>query len=92
MNEDTEKEFQQALRDVQRLASKPADKELLDLYALYKQASEGDVSGKRPGMLDIRGRYKFDAWAAKKGMARNTAMKAYVELVRALQARLGTQS
>ncbi len=54
---------------------------LLAMYALYKQATVGDVAGSRPGMLDLRGRAKYDAWAEKKGMAKDAAMTAYVALV-----------
>jgi acyl-CoA-binding protein len=54
---------------------------LLDLYALYKQATVGNVTGDRPGMLDVKGRAKFDAWAKRKGMAKDAAMQAYVDLV-----------
>jgi carboxylesterase len=54
---------------------------LLDLYALYKQATAGDVSGDRPGVLDIRGRAKYDAWAKHKGTSRDAAMEAYIALV-----------
>jgi diazepam-binding inhibitor (GABA receptor modulator, acyl-CoA-binding protein) len=54
---------------------------LLDLYAFYKQATTGDVSGSRPGMLDVRGRAKYDAWAKRKGMGKDAAMQAYVDLV-----------
>jgi diazepam-binding inhibitor (GABA receptor modulating acyl-CoA-binding protein) len=54
---------------------------MLDLYALYKQATEGDVKGSRPGMLDLRGRAKFDAWAKRKGTSKDAAMEAYVQLV-----------
>jgi acyl-CoA-binding protein len=54
---------------------------LLELYALYKQATAGDVSGSRPGMLDLRGRAKYDAWAKKKGTTAETAMTAYIALV-----------
>jgi acyl-CoA-binding protein len=54
---------------------------LLDLYALYKQATAGDVSGSRPGMLDVRGRAKYDAWAKRKGTSKDAAMEAYVRLV-----------
>lgn len=55
--------------------------QLLALYALYKQATSGDASGGRPGMLDIKGRAKYDAWAGKKGMTREQAKDAYVALV-----------
>lgn len=54
---------------------------LLELYALYKQATAGDVSGARPGMMDLKGRAKFDAWTRRKGMSRDAAMQAYVDLV-----------
>ena len=55
--------------------------QLLELYALYKQATSGDVSGSRPGMLDVKGRAKYDAWAKKKGTAKPAAMEAYIALV-----------
>ena len=54
---------------------------LLDLYALYKQATTGDVTGSRPGMLDLRGRAKYDAWAARRGLTKDAAMTAYIALV-----------
>ena len=54
---------------------------MLALYALYKQASTGDVTGSRPGMLDIRGRAKYDAWAKHKGMSKDAAMEAYINVV-----------
>jgi acyl-CoA-binding protein len=54
---------------------------LLELYALYKQASEGDVAGSRPGMLDVRGRAQYDAGAKRKGTSKDGAMEAYVKLV-----------
>lgn len=54
---------------------------MLAMYALFKQATVGDVSGPRPGMLDLRGRAKYDAWAEKKGMTKDAAMTAYVALV-----------
>lgn len=54
---------------------------MLALYALFKQATAGDVSGSRPGMLDLRGRAKYDAWAARKGTSRDDAKTAYIALV-----------
>ncbi len=60
---------------------------LLKLYGLYKQATLGDVQGKRPGMLDFRGQAKYDAWAETRGWTKDQAIDAYVacvdELVRA---------
>lgn len=54
---------------------------MLALYALYKQATAGDATGSRPGMLDLRGRAKYDAWAKHKGTSRDAATEAYIALV-----------
>ena len=54
---------------------------MLDLYALYKQATVGNATGDRPGMLDVRGRAKYDAWAKRKGMTKDAAMQGYIDLV-----------
>ncbi len=54
---------------------------MLEMYALYKQATVGDVSGDRPGMMDLRGRAKYDAWTRRKGMTKDAAMTAYIALV-----------
>lgn len=66
---------------VKTLTKRPTDDELRELYSLYKQATAGDVSGKRPGMFDLLGRAKSDAWAAREGMSADAAMEAYVALV-----------
>ena len=73
--------FNEAKARVEKLPSRPSNDQLLELYGLYKQATEGDVSGSRPGMLDLKGRAKFDAWAKRKGSSKDDAMKAYVALV-----------
>jgi diazepam-binding inhibitor (GABA receptor modulating acyl-CoA-binding protein) len=82
-------DFATAQTRVRGLARTPDSSELLELYALYKQGSGGDVQGTRPGMLDFKGRAKYDAWAAKKGVARDAAQLAYVELVGKLAAKYG---
>ena len=82
-----EEDFASAQTRVRGLARTPDSSELLELYALYKQGSGGDVQGSRPGMLDFKGRAKYDAWAGKKGIARDAAQKAYVELVGKLAAK-----
>lgn len=64
-----------------RQASSLSNDVLLELYGLYKQATAGDASGSRPGMLDVRGRAKHDAWAARKGMPADAAMTAYIAAV-----------
>lgn len=54
---------------------------LLKMYGLFKQGKVGDVTGKRPGVFDLKGRAKYDAWAALKGTSKDDAMKQYIELV-----------
>jgi acyl-CoA-binding protein len=78
--------FQDAAARVQKLKTRPSNDVLLDLYALYKQGSAGDVEGKRPGLLDVKGRAKFDAWTKRKGMAKDQAKTEYVALVDRLSA------
>jgi acyl-CoA-binding protein len=78
-----QKEFDEALEKVKALPNQPPDV-LLELYGLFKQSTTGDVSGKRPGMLDFKGRAKHDAWATRKGMSKDAAMDAYVETVERL--------
>jgi diazepam-binding inhibitor (GABA receptor modulator, acyl-CoA-binding protein) len=72
--------FEDAQKRVNALTSRPSNDELLQLYALYKQATVGDATGKRPGMLDLKGRAKFDAWEGRKGTAKDKAMESYVAL------------
>jgi acyl-CoA-binding protein len=80
----TEEEFRAAAEDVTRLPSDPGNDTKLRLYALYKQATEGDVQGKRPGFTNPVGRAKHDAWAALAGTDTGTARDEYVALVRSL--------
>ncbi|HEX4872539.1 MAG TPA: acyl-CoA-binding protein [Nevskiaceae bacterium] len=76
--------FEQAQKDVKTLTKRPSNEDLLALYSLFKQATDGDVSGSRPGMLDMVGRAKYDAWAKLKGTKADEAMKKYVALVKSL--------
>lgn len=77
----TEDQFKDAQERVKTLTKRPSNDQLLELYSLFKQGSVGDVQGKRPGMLDLKGRAKFDAWSGRKGMSKEAAMDAYVALV-----------
>jgi acyl-CoA-binding protein len=77
--------FDKAVADSKNLAEKPDNSTLLKLYALYKQATTGDVEGKRPGFTDMVGRAKYDAWAAIKGKGSDDAMQEYVDLVKSLK-------
>ncbi|HET7753888.1 MAG TPA: acyl-CoA-binding protein [Anaeromyxobacteraceae bacterium] len=84
-----EQDFTAAQERVKQLSKRPSNDQLLALYGLYKQATEGDVAGKRPGMLDMVGRAKYDAWASRRGTDRTAAMQAYVDLVQTLTKTLG---
>ena len=84
---DLKKQFEKAQADVTKLAERPDNNTLLKLYALYKQATEGDVSGDRPGGFNLVAAAKYDARAELKGMPAETAMSAYVSLVDKLKTR-----
>lgn len=76
--------FAQAQADVKTLAERPDNQTLLQLYSLFKQATEGDVQGERPGMMDFINRAKYDAWDKIKGMSAEQAMQGYVDAVNKL--------
>jgi diazepam-binding inhibitor (GABA receptor modulating acyl-CoA-binding protein) len=78
-------DFQAAIASSQSLTKRPSNEELLELYALYKQSTDGDVSGDRPGGFDFKAIAKFDAWAEKKGLAKEQAMQDYINLVAKLK-------
>ena len=82
---DLKAQFEQARADSKNLPEKPDNMTLLKIYSLYKQATEGDVEGKRPGFSDMVGRAKFDAWAAVKGQSKDEAMQGYVDLIDGLK-------
>jgi acyl-CoA-binding protein len=80
-----EKQFEDAQADAQKLREKPDNETLLELYSYYKQATEGDVAGDKPGAFDFKARAKYDAWQSRKGLTRDAAMKSYVKLVNHLK-------
>ena len=82
---DLQTSFEQAARDVQSLSERPDNDTLLRLYALYKQGSEGDVSGPKPGFFDFVGTAKYEAWEKLAGTKSEDAMKKYVDLVKKLR-------
>ncbi|HNT49750.1 MAG TPA: acyl-CoA-binding protein [Cyclobacteriaceae bacterium] len=77
-------DFNAAVAHSKELTKRPSNEELLDLYALFKQATEGDVTGERPGGFDFKAIAKFDAWASRKGTDKEQAMQQYIELVEKL--------
>jgi acyl-CoA-binding protein len=76
-----EQQFQQAADRSKSMTRRPSNEELLELYALFKQGTEGDVTGDRPTGFDFKGIAKFDAWASRKGVSKEEAMQQYVALV-----------
>lgn len=83
---DLDTRFITAAAEVQDLPERPDNQMLLKLYALYKQGSEGDVTGGRPGMMAFVERAKYDAWAELSGTSQAEAKQAYVDLVEELKA------
>jgi acyl-CoA-binding protein len=81
---DLNAEFEQAALNVKQLSERPDNDTLLKLYALYKQGSEGDVNGPKPGFFDFVGTAKYEAWAKLKGTDQDEAKKKYVALVNRL--------
>ena len=77
--------FEAAVAASKQLPEKPDNQTLLKIYSLYKQATEGDVEGKRPGFTDLVGRAKYDAWAVVKGKSTDDAMQDYVDLIESLK-------
>jgi acyl-CoA-binding protein len=81
---DLDSQFAAAAEQVKQLPERPDNDALLTLYALYKQGSEGDVSGRRPSAISFVDRAKYDAWAERAGMSQDEAKQAYVDLVEEL--------
>ena len=73
--------FDAAVANAKLLTAKPDNATLLKIYALYKQASAGDVKGERPGSFDMVGTAKFDAWEELQGTSKDEAMAAYIALI-----------
>ena len=85
---DLKEQFEKAAQAVKGLAQRPDDNTKLQLYALFKQGSSGDVSGTKPGFFDFVGAAKYEAWEKLKGMEADEAQKQYIELVTKLGAAL----
>jgi acyl-CoA-binding protein len=81
---DLKARFEKAADDVKKLSERPDNDTLLKLYALYKQGSDGDVSGPKPGFFDFVGTAKYEAWAKLKGTKAEDAQQKYVDLVKKL--------
>ena len=82
---DLNEQFQSASVAAKSLPERPDNDTLLELYALYKQGSEGDVSGDPPGMFDFVASAKYKAWEKLKGTDQTEAQQKYVDLVERLK-------
>jgi acyl-CoA-binding protein len=83
--QDLQAGFAQAQEDANALTERPDNDTMLKLYSLYKQATQGDATGERPGSFDFVRRAKFDAWSAIKGTSSEDAMRQYIDLVASLR-------
>lgn len=81
---DLRREFEQAAEDIKQFGERPDNDTLLKLYALYKQGSEGDAQGVKPGFFDFIGTAKYEAWVRLHGVTAAEAMQRYIDLVRQL--------
>ena len=81
---DLRSQFDKAAASAQKLPERPDNDTLLKLYALYKQGTEGDVKGDKPGFFDFVATAKYEAWGKLKGTSQEDAQKKYVDLVKKL--------
>ncbi|MBI5259686.1 MAG: acyl-CoA-binding protein [Burkholderiales bacterium] len=82
---DLKARFEKAVADSKKLSERPDNSTMLKMYSLFKQATDGDVEGKRPGFTDMVGRMKWDAWNELKGKSAEEAMQDYIDLVDSLK-------
>ncbi|MEF9943633.1 MAG: acyl-CoA-binding protein [Burkholderiaceae bacterium] len=85
MSADLQATFQQTVAESKNLSERPDNMTLLRMYALFKQASAGDVEGDRPGFTDMVGRAKWDAWKTLAGTSQEAAMQNYIDLIEELK-------
>jgi len=78
-------QFEDAVKRSKQLPERPGDNDLLTIYALYKQAKEGDVTGERPGGFDFVAAAKYNAWEKLKGKTSEEAMQEYIDFINSLE-------
>ncbi|XP_058445080.1 acyl-CoA-binding protein [Malaya genurostris] len=81
--------FEQAAENAKNLKVTPPDADLLEIYGLYKQATVGDCNTDKPGMLDFKGKSKWEAWNGRKGLSQADAQQAYIDKVAQLVEKYG---
>lgn len=85
-------QFDKAAEDVKILKETPSNDQLLEIYALFKQATVGDVNTEKPGFLDFKGKAKWDAWSHKAGTSVDKAKQDYVNKVNELIGKVGLKA
>ncbi|XP_052094982.1 acyl-CoA-binding protein-like [Mytilus californianus] len=85
-------EFNKAAEEVKNLKTKPSNDDMLMIYSLFKQTTVGDVNTARPGMLDLTGKAKWDAWEKQKGKSKEDAEKEYINKVSEMKGTYGFDS
>ncbi len=76
--------FEAAVANSKNLSERPDNTTLLKIYTLYKQATAGDNTEKKPSFSDMVGRAKWDAWEKLKGTSADEAKQQYVDLITSL--------
>lgn len=76
--------FDAAVAQSKNLSERPDNATLLKIYALFKQATVGDNTEKKPGFSDVVARAKWDAWNALKGTGTDDAKQRYIDLIESL--------
>ena len=89
--QELKQQFDGAVQYVQNAQGsfKPSNDVKLEMYALFKQATDGDVNGKKPGLTDFIGRAKYSAWESLKGMPKDKAMQTYISRIETLKNKHG---
>jgi diazepam-binding inhibitor (GABA receptor modulator, acyl-CoA-binding protein) len=82
---DLQSQFEAAVANSKNLSERPDNATLLKIYGLYKQATTGDNTEKKPGFSDMVGRAKWDAWNGFKGTATDAAQQQYIDLIESLR-------
>ncbi|XP_043930930.1 acyl-CoA-binding protein [Protopterus annectens] len=85
----SQEDFDRAAEEVKQLKSAPTDEEKLAIYSLFKQTTVGDVNTARPGLFDLTGKAKWDAWEKRKGTSQEEARKLYIDKVEELKKKYG---
>lgn len=84
----SEEEFQRAIETVNNFTTRPSDKDLLNLYGLYKQGTVGDINTSKPSFWDMKGQAKWSSWESFRGLTREQARGYYIKLVGQIAAKL----